>query len=58
MKLADTETSCDNVKLGTSYRSVIGAGKAHILENDEEKVHGLQVLTNHYLKGEFNFSKS
>ena len=58
VKLAEEETSCDDVKLGSSYRSVIGVGKAQIMRNDEEKVHGLQVLTNHYLKGEFNFSKS
>ena len=58
VKLAKAETSCDNVKVGTNYGSVIGVGKAHILKNDEEKVHGLQVLTNHYLKGEFSFSKS
>ena len=40
------------------YRSVIGVGKAHILESDEEKTHGLRVIMKHYSEGESNFPKS
>ena len=40
------------------YRSVIGVGKAHILENDEEKANGLRVIMKHYSEGEFRFPKS
>ena len=39
------------------YRSVIGAGKAHILENAEEKAHGLRLIMGHYAKGDFSFPK-
>ena len=39
------------------YRSVIGIGRAHILDNDDEKIHGLNVLMKQYSEGEFSFSK-
>ncbi|MFQ5996622.1 MAG: pyridoxamine 5'-phosphate oxidase family protein [Dehalococcoidales bacterium] len=39
------------------YRSVIGVGRAHILGNDGEKIHGLNVLMKQYSEGEFSFSK-
>jgi nitroimidazol reductase NimA-like FMN-containing flavoprotein (pyridoxamine 5'-phosphate oxidase superfamily) len=37
-----------------TYRSVIGVGRASILDKDEEKVHGLNVLMNHYTDGDTN----
>ena len=40
------------------YKSVIGVGRAHILENDEEKAHGLRVIMKHYSEGESGFPKS
>ena len=40
------------------YRSVIGVGKAHILQSDEEKIHGLELIMKHYSEGEFSFPKS
>jgi nitroimidazol reductase NimA-like FMN-containing flavoprotein (pyridoxamine 5'-phosphate oxidase superfamily) len=39
------------------YRSVIGVGRAHILYDDSEKIHGLSVLMKHYAEGEFSFPK-
>jgi len=36
----------------TKYRSVIGTGRACILEKDEEKVHGLSLLMRQYSEGE------
>jgi len=35
-----------------AYRSVIGMGRASILEKEEEKIHGLNVLMGHYLPGD------
>ncbi len=39
------------------YRSVIGVGKAYILENDEEKSHGLKLIMRQYTKDSFSFPK-
>ena len=39
------------------YRSVIGAGKAYILESDEEKAHGLKLIMKQYTGGDFSFTK-
>lgn len=40
------------------YRSVIGVGRAYILENDEEKSHGLKLIMRQYTEGNFSFPKS
>ncbi|HUV76337.1 MAG TPA: pyridoxamine 5'-phosphate oxidase family protein [Dehalococcoidales bacterium] len=40
------------------YRSVIGVGKARIVESDGEKIHGLELIMKHYSEGEFSFPKS
>ena len=45
----------------TKYRSVIGVGRASILESDGEKIHGLELIMKHYSEGsegEFSFPKS
>ncbi len=42
---------------GMKYRSVIGVGKAHILEGDKAKTDGLRIITSHYTQGEFTFPK-
>jgi len=39
------------------YRSVIGVGRAHFLEGDEEKSRGLGVIVRHYTEGNFTFPK-
>ena len=39
------------------YRSVIGVGRAYILENDEDKSHGLKVIVRQYSEGDFTFPK-
>jgi len=36
----------------TKYRSVIGVGRAHILEGDEDKAHGLSLIMKQYSDGE------
>jgi len=39
------------------YRSVIGVGRAYILESDEEKCHGLSLIMRQYTGGDFSFPK-
>ena len=39
----------------TEFQRVIGKGRAVILEDDEEKSHGLNLIVNHYAKGDFVF---
>ncbi len=41
----------------TKYRSVIGVGRACILQSDEEKTHGLKVIMRQYSEKDFNFPK-
>lgn len=38
------------------YRSVIGTGRIHILEGDEEKIHGLKAIMRQCAGGEYEFS--
>ena len=40
------------------YRSVIGVGRARILESDEEKTRGLKLIMRQYAEGDFSFPKS
>ena len=40
------------------YRSVIGVGRACILEKDEEKSYGLKLIVRQYTEGNFSFPKS
>lgn len=44
------ETAC---RYGSSYASVIGNGKAEIVENTEEKIHGLDLLMKNQTGREF-----
>jgi nitroimidazol reductase NimA-like FMN-containing flavoprotein (pyridoxamine 5'-phosphate oxidase superfamily) len=37
------------------YRSIMGVGRARILEDETEKVHALNVLMKQYSKGDSNF---
>ena len=39
------------------YRSVIGTGRAYILESDKEKSHGLRLIMRQYSGGDFSFPK-
>ena len=55
VEIVNVETLCDAV---VKYRSVIGVGRAYILENDEEKSHGLNLIMRQYTKGDFSFPKS
>ena len=54
MEILGGEQACG---FTTRYRSIIGVGRAHILDNDDEKIHGLSVLMNQYTEGEFSFPK-
>jgi len=55
VEMVNVETLCDSV---VKYRSVIGVGRAYILESDEEKSHGLNLIMRQYTKGDFSFPKS
>ena len=60
----EVDTDAEVVKAETScgwtmrYKSVIGVGRAYILESDEEKSYGLKVIMKHYSGDEFSFPKS
>jgi len=55
VEIVNVETPCDSV---VKYRSVIGVGRACILEDDEEKSHGLSLIMKQYSEGDFSFPKS
>ena len=55
VEVVKAEKSCN---WAIKYKSVIGVGRAYILESDEEKSYGLRLITRHYTEGEFSFSKS
>jgi len=40
------------------YRSVIGVGRAYILESDQEKSRGLRLIMRQYTGGDFSFPES
>lgn len=42
---------------GVRFKSVIGTGTARIVEDPEEKVHGLQLVMDHYAPGDWRFSE-
>ena len=54
VEIVKAEKPCD---WAVNYRSVIGVGKAHILENDKEKSYGLRLIMKQYTEGDFNFPK-
>lgn len=54
VEIITTERACG---FTAKYRSVIGVGRVSILDNDNEKIHGLNVLMNQYAEGDFSFPK-
>jgi nitroimidazol reductase NimA-like FMN-containing flavoprotein (pyridoxamine 5'-phosphate oxidase superfamily) len=55
---AEIVTTEDICKYNVRYRSVIGNGQARFVEDYDEKVEGLNVLSEHYgKKGPFEFEK-
>ena len=56
-RLVTGEDACKNWTM--KYKSVVGYGKATFIENNEEKIHALNMLMNQYTtKGPFEFSGS
>jgi uncharacterized protein len=55
----DIETITAEKSCGWSmkYRTVVGTGRAYILEGDEAKLDGLRIFTGHYSRGEFGVPK-
>jgi uncharacterized protein len=52
-EIVKKESAC---KWGLKYKSVIGFGKASILENENEKRDGLAIIMRQYSDGEHEFS--
>ena len=44
-------------KWSTKYRSVLGFGKAYLVEDDTEKLEGLKILMTQYYDGEIELNK-
>lgn len=53
-ELLEADKACN---WSIKYKSVIGFGKAYLIEDQEEKIHGLNVLMSQYSNKSFNFSK-
>ena len=51
VEAVSAETAC---KWNMRYRSVIGTGKAYILDEETAKAEGLKVVVSHYMKNEFS----
>jgi len=47
----------DKSKCSVKYRSVIGTGRAYILESNEEKLRGLKTIMRQCTGGEYSFSE-
>jgi len=55
VSVKEAEQPCD---WGIKYLSVIGVGRAYILENDEQKSHALNLITERYTGSILSFPKS
>jgi len=55
VSVKEAEQACD---WGIKYLSVIGVGRAYILENDEQKSHALNLITERYTGSVLSFQKS
>jgi nitroimidazol reductase NimA-like FMN-containing flavoprotein (pyridoxamine 5'-phosphate oxidase superfamily) len=55
----DTEVIKGDVacKWSMRYRSVVGVGTAHLVDDMEGKMHGLNVIMSHYTKGPFEYAE-
>jgi len=54
-ELEKSEDPCDWAMKG---KSVVGVGRASILESDEEKSYALRLIMGHYSEGDFSFPES
>ena len=54
---AELEKSEDPCKWAIKGKSVVGVGRASILEDDGEKSHALRLIMEHYSEGDFSFPK-
>ena len=55
VSVKEADKACD---WGIKYMSVIGVGRAYILENDEQKSHALNLITERYTGSALSFPKS
>ena len=54
---AELEKSEDPCKWAMKGKSVVGVGRASILEDDGEKSHALRLIMEHYSEGDFSLPK-
>jgi len=54
-EVISAETTCE---WGAKFRSVMGTGKARILEAEAEKLDGLKIITGHYGNKKFSVPKA
>lgn len=52
LEVVKGETVC---QWSMKFRSVIGTGRAYLLEGNDAKKRGLEIVTRHYAHGGFNF---
>ena len=52
VKLVSGEKACD---WGVSFRSIIGYGRAALVDDSDEKRRGLDIIMAHYSDGEFDY---
>ena len=55
--IGNEEIEYNGDRCKVKYRSVIGTGRAHILEKNKEKVHGLQSIMRHCIGYEYSFAE-
>lgn len=55
VEMVASEQPC---KWAVKYRSVLGTGRAFILNSDEEKIRALQLIMKNYSDNEFSFTKA
>ncbi len=57
VRLKEPESPSDPCEYGVRFKSVIGTGKARIVEDPEERIHGLRLVMEHYVPGEWQFKE-
>ena len=55
IEIVKAEIPC---KWSTKYRSVIGTGRAKIIEENKAKASGLNIITGHYTQGKYDFPEA
>ncbi len=57
VRLKEPDTPGEPCAYGVRFKSVIGTGKARIVEDPAERIHGLDLVMEHYAPGEWRFKE-